>query len=249
MQRYFIDYPQVTIGDRIIFSKDQAHHIDRVMRMKTGDQVIGVDQSRQAYLLTLTVEEDLSAKITEAIEKDNELPVQIDFVCGLPKGSKLEHIVQKGSELGVFNIYPWQADRSISKWEGKKSAKKIERLQKIATEASEQSHRNHEVQVKDLVSTKQLLALSDKYDHILVAYEESAKAGETSRLASIFTQLEEGARILMIFGPEGGISEKEIELFETLDNMSLVGLGNRILRTETAPLFALSALVYEMELR
>lgn len=249
MQRYFLDNPKLTIGDQVTFSKDQAHHIQRVMRMKTDDQVIGVDQRRNAYLLTLTVDEDLSAEVTEAIEKDNELPVQVDFVCGLPKGSKLEHIVQKGSELGVFNVYPWQADRSVSKWEGKKSAKKIDRLQKIATEASEQSHRNHEVQVKDLLTTKQLLAISKEYDHVLVAYEESAKAGETSRLASVFTQLEKDARILMIFGPEGGISEKEIELFESLDNMDLVGLGNRILRTETAPLFALSALVYEMELR
>lgn len=249
MQRYFIDYPELIIGDHIIFSKDQSHHIQRVMRMKSGDQVIGVDQSRKAYLLELTVEEDLSAVVIEALEKDNELPVQVDFACGLPKGSKLEHIVQKGSELGVFNVYPWQAERSISKWHGPKSAKKIERLQKIATEASEQSHRNYEVQVKDVVSTKELLELSAEYDHVLVAYEESAKQGETSRLASVFTQLEKDARILLIFGPEGGISEKEIELFETLDNMNLVGLGNRILRTETAPLFALSALVYEMELR
>lgn len=249
MQRYFIEYPKLSIGDRITFSKDQSHHIQRVLRMKTGDQVIGVAQNREAFLLELIIEERIEATVLEAIDKVTELPVQVDFVCGLPKGSKLDHIVQKGSELGVFNIYPWQADRSISKWEGKKSDRKIERLQKIATEASEQSHRNHEVQVKSLLSTKDLLELSAQYDHVLVAYEESAKQGETSRLASIFTTLEEDDRILMIFGPEGGISEKEIEQFQSLDNVDLVGLGHRILRTETAPLFALSALVYEMELR
>lgn len=249
MQRYFIEYPKLSIGDRITFSKDQSHHIQRVLRMKTGDQVIGVAQNRGAFLLELIIEESIQATVLEAIDQVTELPVQVDFVCGLPKGSKLDHIVQKGSELGVFNIYPWQADRSISKWEGKKSDRKIERLQKIATEASEQSHRNHEVQVKSLLSTKDLLELSAQYDHVLVAYEESAKQGETSRLASIFTTLEEVDRILMIFGPEGGISEKEIEQFQSLHNIDLVGLGHRILRTETAPLFALSALVYEMELR
>ena len=94
-----------------------------------------------------------------------------------------------------------------------------------------------------------MLELSSEYVHVLVAYEESAKQGETSRLASIFTNLKDDDRILMIFGPEGGISEKEIEQFEALENVDLVGLGHRILRTETAPLFALSALVYEMELR
>ena len=249
MQRYFMEYPKLSIGDQVSFSKDQSHHIQRVLRMKTGDQVIGVDQNRGAFLLELTIEESAEATVLEAIDKVTELPVQVDFVCGLPKGSKLDHIVQKGSELGVFNVYPWQADRSVSKWDGKKSGRKIERLQKIATEASEQSHRNHEVQVKDLLSTKELLEIAAGYDHVLVAYEESAKQGETSRLASIFTNLKDDDRILMIFGPEGGISENEINQFEVLDNADLVGLGHRILRTETAPLFALSALVYEMELR
>ena len=249
MQRYFIEYPKLSIGDRITFSKDQSHHIQRVLRMKTGDQVIGVAQNRGAFLLELIIEESIQATVLEAIDQVTELPVQVDFVCGLPKGSKLDHIVQKGSELGVFNVYPWQAERSVSKWDGKKSGRKIERLQKIATEASEQSHRNHEVQVKGLLSTKELLELSSEYDHVLVAYEESAKQGETSRLASIFTNLKDDDRILMIFGPEGGISEKEIVQFEALENVDLVGLGHRILRTETAPLFALSALVYEMELR
>ena len=249
MQRYFMEYPKLRIGDRVAFSKDQGHHIQRVLRMKSGDQVIGVDQNRGAFLLELIVEESIEATVREASDKVTELPVQGDFACGLPKGSKLDHIVQKGSELGVFNIYPWQADRSVSKWDGKKSGRKVERLQKIATEASEQSHRNHEVQVKDLVGTKELLALCAEYDHVLVAYEESAKQGETSRLASIFKALEDEARILMIFGPEGGISEKEIEQFEAIEHVDLVGLGHRILRTETAPLFALSALVYEMELR
>ena len=249
MQRYFMEYPKLSIGDRVTFSKDQSHHIQRVLRMKTGDQVIGVDQNRGAFLLELIIDESIGATVLESIDKVTELPVQVDFVCGLPKGSKLDHIVQKGSELGVFNVYPWQAERSVSKWDSKKSGRKIERLQKIATEASEQSHRNHEVQVKSLLSTEDLLELSAEYDYVLVAYEESAKQGETSRLASIFTNLKDDDRILMIFGPEGGISEKEIEQFEELENVDLVGLGHRILRTETAPLFALSALVYEMELR
>lgn len=97
MQRYFMEYPKLSIGDRVTFSKDQSHHIQRVLRMKTGDQVIGVDQNRGAFLLEVTIENDVEAKVIEVIEKENELPVQVDFVCGLPKGSKLDHIVQKGS--------------------------------------------------------------------------------------------------------------------------------------------------------
>ena len=243
MQRYFIDSPNLKIGDHITFSKDQSHHIQRVLRMGTGDQVIGVDQNRGSFLLQLIIEKAIEATVVEFIEENNELPVHVDFICGLPKGSKLDHVVQKASELGVSRIFPWQAERSVSKWEGQKSSRKIERLQKIATEASEQSHRNHEVQVGKLLQTKDVLALSDQYDHILVAYEESARAGETSRLANVFQQLEVGSRILMIFGPEGGLSQKEIEQFNTIDNVEIVGLGRRILRTETAPLFVLSALV------
>lgn len=249
MQRYFLDYPELKIGDSIAFSKDQSHHIQRVLRMKTGDQVIGVDQNRSAFLLELTIENDSQARVIKALDSNSELPVQVDIVCGLPKGTKLEHITQKASELGVHHIYPWQSARSIVKWESKKSMKKVERLQKIATEASEQSHRNHEVQVEDLLETRNLLELAEMYDYVLVAYEESARAGETSRLASVFQQLENNSRLLMIFGSEGGLSEKEIEQFQALSNVELVGLGQRILRTETAPLFALSALVYELELR
>lgn len=249
MQRYFLNYPKLKIGDEITFSKEQSHHIQRVLRMQTGDQVIGVDQNQSAFLLQLIIEDIVKATVVETIEKNNELSVQVDFACGLPKGKKLEHVVQKASELGVSRIYPWQADRSVVRWNGKKSKNKIQRLQKIATEASEQSHRNFEVQVENLVHTKDILEIADQYDYVLVAYEESAKQGEQSQLAHIFQHLGEDARILMIFGPEGGMSDDEIEQFQTIEQMKLVGLGQRVLRTETAPLFALSALVYELELR
>ena len=84
MQRYFIEYPKLSIGDRVTFSKDQSHHIQRVLRMKTGDQVIGVDQNRGAFLLELMIEESIEATVLEAIDKVTELPVQVDFVGKSP---------------------------------------------------------------------------------------------------------------------------------------------------------------------
>lgn len=250
MQRYFVEAAQLEIGALVYFDKNQSHHMSRVMRMNDGEQVIVVAQNKEAFIAAVKIEEDsVVGEVVEALEDSSELPFHVDIVCGLPKGDKLEHITQKATELGVSGIYPWASERSIVKWIGKKADKKIERLQKIASEASEQSHRNAEVEVHEQLTTKELLALCKTYDKVLVAYEESARAGEQSKLAETFENLEPGERVLMIFGPEGGLSKAEVEAFVNEGGAETVGLGKRILRTETAPLFALSALVYATELR
>lgn len=151
-----------------------------------------------------------------------------------------ELIIQKSTELGAHKFISYKAERSVVKWDDKKVIKKIERLQKIAQEAAEQSHRTIIPEVHYAASFKELMFGHVHYDFVIAAYEESAREGEDSALASLFQTMKPGQSVLCIFGPEGGISEKELLLLEEA-NAKLAGLGPRILRTETAPLYVLSA--------
>lgn len=160
--------------------------------------------------------------------------------CGIPKTtSKLEIITQKATELGAFQIVFFDAKRSVSRWNQKKRVKKISHLQKIANSASEQSHRNVQPKVLYGGSLSQLLA-NFTADQKVVAWEESAKQGEKSRLVQVMSKLQSGQSLLAIFGPEGGLTSDEVETMGQT-GVTAVGLGPRILRTETAPLYFLAA--------
>jgi len=163
------------------------------------------------------------------------------------EGDKLEFIAQKATELGASAIWAFPADWSVAKWDGKKLAKKSEKLEKIAQGAAEQSKRNliPEVRLFDKKADFQA-ALAD-FDRIIAAYEESAKEGETAALVRALSGLESGAKVLFIFGPEGGLSPDEIDAFGQAGAIS-AGLGPRILRAETAPLYALTAVSVLLEL-
>lgn len=120
-------------------------------------------------------------------------------------------------------------------------------MEKIAVEAAEQSHRQLAPKILLLESKQTLIECFTMYDYVIVAYEESAKAGERSRFATLLAQMVFGQRVLLIFGPEGGFAKEEIQVFQE-HQAELCGLGPRILRTETAPLYALSAISYQFEL-
>ena len=188
-----------------------------------------------------------SLEILEELADNTELPVQVTIASGFPKGDKLEFITQKATELGACALWAFPADWSVAKWDGKKLAKKSEKLEKIAQGAAEQSKRNliPEVRLFDKKADFQA-ALAD-FDHIIVAYEESAKEGESAALVRALSGLGVGAKVLFIFGPEGGLSPEEIVAFGQAGAVS-AGLGPRILRAETAPLYALTAVSVLSEL-
>jgi 16S rRNA (uracil1498-N3)-methyltransferase len=156
-------------------------------------------------------------------------------------------VVQKGTELGAAGFIGFPAKTSVVKWDAKKLAKKQQRLEKIAQEAAEQSHRQVTPIVELLATEKEFLEKVATYDVIVVAYEESAKQGEHAQLARILQKVEKGTRLLAIFGPEGGLAPQEIETLVAM-NGQLCGLGPRILRAETAPFYLLSAASYQLEL-
>ncbi|MGM7683102.1 16S rRNA (uracil(1498)-N(3))-methyltransferase [Cytobacillus sp. Hm23] len=248
MQRYFIDDNKYEQNDQIIITNDDHHHITRVMRMNVGDSIYVIVGQRTARceIVEITNEEVLT-NIVEWVESSNELPIKVTIASGLPKGDKLELVIQKGTELGADSFIPFNAARSIVKWDEKKSFKKIKRWQKIAKEAAEQSHRNKIPDIYHPMTLKKLLENSANFDYKLIAYEEEAKIGEQSVLAATLSKMVANQSLLVVLGPEGGLSEKEVEELRS-HGFKSCGLGPRILRTETAPIYLLSAVSYHFEL-
>jgi len=220
MQQYFVKgsaISPVTIED-----KETSKHMFQVMRLKEDDEVTLVFDDGIKRLARVLDVENRQFELVQELAENVELPIQVTIASGFPKGDKLEFITQKVTELGASQIWAFPADWSVAKWDGKKLGKKVEKLEKF-------------------------LAQFDQFDSIVVAYEESAKEGEAAALLQAVTGLEKGAKLLFIFGPEGGLSPAEIESFEAKGAV-LAGLGPRILRAETAPLYALSALSVLLEL-
>ncbi len=144
-------------------------------------------------------------------------------------------------------LWAFPADWSVVKWDGKKLGKKAEKLEKIAQGAAEQSKRNRIPAVRLFEKKVDFLAQLAGFDQIILAYEEAAKEGEQANLVKILSGLEIGQSVLVIVGPEGGVSPEEVAAFEGAGAVK-TGLGPRILRAETAPLYALSAISYATEL-
>lgn len=246
MQRYFLDDPHQT-GDQLALPETIARHWLRVMRAQVGDRAEFVDDTAHLFLGALTgMEPAPTVTLTAVPTPEVELPVAVTIACGLPKQEKAEWITQKATELGVTNIIFYAADWSVAKWQGNKVGKKVARLNKIAAAAAEQSHRLHRPEVTYAASLADVL--KQPVDVRLMAYEESAKQGEQSALNQQLTALTPGQTLLTIFGPEGGISPAEVAQ-ATAAQTTLVGLGPRILRTETAPLYLLAATSMVLELQ
>lgn len=245
MQQYFVNgraEKLVTITE-----KDTIKHMFQVMRLTDGDEVVLVFDDGVKRLAKVADSGAHQFELVEELADNVEMPVQVTIASGFPKGDKLDLVTQKATELGASAIWAYPADWSVVKWDGKKLAKKEEKLAKIALGAAEQSKRNRVPEVTLFEKKAVFLAQLATFDKIFIAYEETAKAGELSALVRELVTIKTGEKLLFIFGPEGGISPKEIETFEQAGGIK-VGLGPRIMRTETAPLYALSAVSYATEM-
>ncbi|MCW1927075.1 16S rRNA (uracil(1498)-N(3))-methyltransferase [Bhargavaea beijingensis] len=246
MQRYFLNDP--FDGDSLaIISGEDARHIMKVMRMSEGAKIIAVSggEAFESEITALADGEVEIRRLGDALPS-NEMPVHVTVAAGLPKGDKLDLVVQKGTELGMSGLVPFEAERSIVKWDNKKSGKKIERLRKIAKEAAEQSHRNIIPGISEVTGLDSLVRLAESFDLLLIADEEAAKDRSGGSIAAHLENVYHGQKVLAVFGPEGGISRKEADRFREA-GFSPIALGPRILRAETAPLYALSAISSEIE--
>lgn len=245
MQHYFLDQ-SLNTGESVQLPNNIAHHLGKVLRAKIGDHfelVANDHQTFEAQVDNLNGNA-IEAKILNATNKNVELPINVTVVSGLSKGNKPEWIVQKATELGVGHIIFLPMNWSVVNWR-QKASKKITRLSEVALSAAEQSHRNIVPTVEYLDGLNALTQLD--FDTKLVAYEESAKQGEEANLVKAVKQTAKGGSMVAVFGPEGGVSESEIDDLQAHGFM-LAGLGPRIMRTETAPLYFLSAISILTEL-
>ncbi|WP_040948356.1 16S rRNA (uracil(1498)-N(3))-methyltransferase [Gorillibacterium massiliense] len=247
MQRYFI--PESQFGaDRVLITGDDAHHLLRVMRAESGDEVIVSDGKGKDALVRITVigKNEAEGEIVDALPVSGEPAVDVWVAQSLPKGDKLETVIQKGTEVGALRFLPFLSERTVVQYDEKKEAKRLDRWREIAKEAAEQAHRSVIPEVEAPLSWKELLKLIPETDLALICYEK--ESGQQLRAVMSGTKERLSGkgkpRILIAIGPEGGFTEKEVAEAEAAGCRS-VGLGSRILRTETAALVALACILYE----
>ena len=245
MQRYFLNADGVLNQHYQIIDKDDIHHIKNVMRQNLNDQfIVNFDNAVMVGKIT-EIADTITFHTIEQLDIQTELPVQITIASGLLKNDKYEWMIQKATELGAAQFMPFISERTIIKVDEKKMHKKIDRFEKIVKEAAEQSYRQMIPNIEFVKNSKALVDVLNTFDHVFIAYEEVAKSGETKSFVNALSSVQQGQSICIIFGPEGGLTEQEVAMFSG----QTIGLGPRILRAETAPLYALSAMSYQLELK
>jgi len=242
MHRFYVDTPIAAAGGTIVLSAEESAHAARVLRLHPGEEVRILDGENlwEAVLETVDVKET-AARIT-ALCPSPEAPAQAVLFQGLPKADKLETIAQKGTELGMWELWPVEMERSVAKADkADKGDKKRERLSRIALEAAKQSGRAHVPEVACTLPFAKALAKLDDFDLVLVAWEEEHSLPMSQAVSRCAQENGTPRRVAIVVGPEGGISQAEWEKLRQTGAVS-VTLGPRILRTETAGLCALSVL-------
>lgn len=245
MYQFFVESGQVQ-GNTIKITGEDVTHIGKVLRMKPGERVRISDEKEHSYfchITEITTEEVLLA-IDEKDEMGTEFDHKVYLFQGLPKSDKMELIIQKAVELGVYEVIPVAMKNCVVKLDDRKAASKGKRWQSIAESAAKQSKRTRIPSVQAPVSWEEALRMASKLDVTLVPYEnERGLAATRERISSIPS----GASIGIMIGPEGGFSEEEIAGVDGTYGMYRISLGRRILRTETAGPATLAMLVYQLD--
>ena len=244
MAQFFVD-PGQTHGDRILIEGSDYNHLKNVLRMKPGEKLTVSDGGAHIYACELTGFSEGAAEVRILSEsRDTELTSKLWLFQGLPKADKMELIIQKAVELGAFGIVPVSMKRCIVKLDAKKEESRLKRYQAISESAAKQSGRGIVPEVTGVMTLKEALAFAGaNCDHILVPYE---KAGDMDRTRGILENIRPGESAAVFIGPEGGFEESEIRECED-SGAQVITLGRRILRTETAGLAVLSALMFRLE--
>lgn len=248
MPRFFVNQGQIE-EQYITILGDDAHHISRSLRMAVGEHITVSDMEKYEYDCILEIFSDnfVKAKIIDRYISKAESPVKIHLYQALPKGDKLDFIIQKSVECGAYDITPFESDYCIVKVKKDAEDRKTERRNKIALEAAKQCGRGIVPRVKSSISFEQMLNEASSFDTVLFCYEGE----ETEPLGWVLKNVKTSHKIqdiAVIIGSEGGFSRDEALLAKAKGFYS-IGLGKRILRAETAAIFALSCIVYELELQ
>ena len=236
MNRFFTE--EEIIQNKITLTDDSVHHIKNVLKLHEGESLVLIKNQKELLCRIDKIEKNSIIVIVEKeLETASENPFSMTLYQGIPKGDKMDFIVEKAVEAGATRIVPLKMSRSIAKIEGKDIPKKVERFQKIAKSAAQQCARLLIPSVGEPVTLKQ--ADWSQYDLKLLCYEDEKK----TTLKEVLSQVESPQSIAVVIGPEGGISPEEVSyLLE--QGFRAVSLGARILRCETAGLYTLANINY-----
>lgn len=252
MPKFFVKQEQIN-GDIIIIQGQDVNHIKKVLRAKIGDELqICNSQNGENFLCDIKEieNENILCKIKQKIEEKVESNIEVTVFQGLPKADKMEYIIQKSVELGVYDITPVEMKRCVVKLDEKDKNKKQLRWQKISEVAAKQCGRDIIPQINKTINIKDICELIKKYDIVLVAYENEKEKTLKEQLKLLKEQTEQKKdkviKMGIVIGPEGGLEEQDIEKLKE-NGAKIITLGKRILRTETVALNVLSIIMYELE--
>ena len=239
MARFFVEPEQLKANFLVLTGENAAHA--KVLRLKNGEKVLVCDG--EGNECTCTVSDVSAGQISLVVdsrqEAASEANVRVSVYMAFPKADKLEHVIQKATELGAYEIVAFPSARCISKPDEKSLQKKLDRWQKIAASAAEQSGRGRIPKVLTVSSYQQALQRAAQADRAILFYEN--EQATTLRMA---LEKQSYRTVSLLTGPEGGLEPKEVEMAKEA-GLDICTLGSRILRCETAPLCALSAVMYD----
>lgn len=242
-RRFFIAPEQID-GDIVRLDDATARQITKVLRLRQGDRICLLDGRGNFHdaQINSTVKGDTTAQILSTSLCQNEPKLDFTLAICIPKGDKLELIVQKSVELGISRIVVVQSERTVTRLDGSKASEKMARWRRIAAEASEQSGRGIIPEMVGIIGFSDLATIIQKTDMAIIAWEEE----QETPLKQVLREKPDSRSALLIIGPEGGLTESEVELARSAGAKS-VSLGKRVLRSETAAIAACSVVMYELE--
>ena len=239
MTRFFVDQGSLN-GDFLTLTGENAAHA-KVLRLKCGEQVVVCDGAGSECICTISdvSPSQISLVVSSRQDSFTEACVKVSVYMAFAKGDKLEHVIQKATELGAYEVVAFPSSRCVSRPDSKSLSKKLERWQKIASSAAEQSGRGYVPQVITVDSYQEALARASTADVSILFYENERATTLKMRLREVpYTS------VSILTGPEGGLDPAEVKQAQDA-GLSVCTLGRRILRCETAPLCALSAIMYD----
>ena len=255
MPRFFVQLDKIDLEHNTVrIEGEDAHHISRSLRMAKGEKITVCDMRGREYdcsICDFCDDSSVTAEIIACSDCQSEPPYEATVYQGLPKGDKLDTVIQKSVECGAFAVQTFESSRCIAKEKTESGDKKLARRKKIALEAAKQSGRGLIPEILPTVSFKEAVEKASKADVPLFCYEDEHTVSLRSALKARLKKAKDSGivkpTVSVMIGSEGGFSPEEAE-YARGRGMLTVGLGPRVLRTETAPAFALGCLVYEIEM-
>lgn len=247
MPKFFIKTENLKENEEIWITGSDVNHIKNVLRKKIDDKIniCNSDTQKNYECVIKNIEENkIVCKILDEVKSLAESNLNITIFQGLPKSDKIELIIQKATELGVKTIVPVITKRTVIKLKDKDKQNKVDRWRKIAEVAAKQSGRDIIPTIENIINIADIKF--DEFDKIFVLYENEEKISIKDEIEQLKNDNKEELNIGIVIGPEGGFAESEIEQLRLNQNVSVVTLGKRILRTETVALVVSGILMYEL---